>query len=256
MRSTKVPAAAALLAAPAVLYLLAFFYAPLAYLAVYSGEKGLLAPYIEVLTRPHYHLIILNSAAVAAATALVVTLLALAPSYYIALEAGRRERIILLALFVSPFIVDVLLRTLSIKLVLSLAGIGPGWKATFIGLVYENLPLGILFAFAGVSSVSRSLVEAARTLGAGRLQVYRSIVAPLALPWLAAGFVVVFLVSFTDYVVPSLLGGTTGFTVGSLIYHLILSGDRWDLGGAVTLLVTLLSATAAYAVFRQAYRVL
>ncbi|WP_158298236.1 ABC transporter permease [Aeropyrum pernix] len=256
MRSSSIAGYTALLAAPAALYLLAFFYAPLAYLAVYSGEEGFLGPYLEVLTRPHYYVVIANSAAVAAATALAVMLLALVPSYYIALEAGGRERIVLLALFVSPFIVDVLLRTLSIKLVLTLVGVKPGWTATFIGLVYENLPLGILFAFAGVSGVSRSLVEAARTLGAGRLEVYRSVVAPLALPWLAAGFVVVFLISFTDYVVPSLLGGTTGFTVGSLIYHLILSGDRWDLGSAVTLMVTLLSAAAAYLVFRQAYRVL
>ncbi|MCE4616277.1 MAG: ABC transporter permease subunit [Aeropyrum sp.] len=242
---------------PPLLFILSFFYAPLAYLAVFSaGEGGLVRPYIEVLTKPQYYTIIVASFLSALAVSIASLLISLPVGYYIVHSASRGEATLLLVLFVAPFIVDILLRALSLKLLLSLLSIKPGWTATTLGLLYGNLPLAIIFSYAGMRGVPHSLIEAARTMGASQLSAHLWITIPLASPWLAAGGVIVFLLSLTDYVVPSLLGGTTGFTVGSLIYYLILSGDRWDLGSALTLLVTLASSLSAFLVFRRVYRVL
>jgi ABC-type spermidine/putrescine transport system permease subunit I len=47
-----------------------------------------------------------------------------------------------------------------------------------IGLVWDNIPLTVLILAAGLGSVSNASVEAARDVGAGRLQVLWSIILP------------------------------------------------------------------------------
>lgn len=239
---------------PPLLFIIAFFYAPLAYIALFSaGEGGFISPYLEIISKPQYFIVIVNSFVTASAVAVIVMTLSIPPGYYLALESGGRERLLLLAFFTAPFIVDVLLRTLSLKILLGLLGVGPGRLSTALGLVYVNLPLGIIFSYAGFRLVPRNLVDAARTLGAASLESHLRVTLPLAAPWIAAGSVVVFLISFTDYVVPSLLGGTTGYTVGTLIYYLILSGDRWDLGSSLAILVSLASMCVAYTMMKKGF---
>ncbi len=255
MRSTL---AAALLATPMALFLLAFFYAPLVYVAVYSVEAGegvLLSAYLEVLTRPEYYGVIASSAVNAMVVAIVSTALAAPAAYYVASLASPRLRPLLLVVLVAPFWVDVLLRALSLKAILYLLGVREGYLAMMLGLVYEYLPISIITGYVAFTGAPPRLVEAARTLGATPLQAFVSVVLPLSAPWLVAGSVIVFLMALTDYVVPGLLGGTQGFTVGTLLYHLILSGDRWDLGSAVTSLLTVATVAGTALAFKRVYEV-
>lgn len=47
-----------------------------------------------------------------------------------------------------------------------------------IGLVWDNIPLTVLILISGLGNVSNAMVEAARDVGAGRLQVLWSIILP------------------------------------------------------------------------------
>jgi len=247
----------ALLATPLTLFLLAFFYAPLIYAAAYSLESGggLLSAYIEVLTGPEYYGVIAASAVNALIVAFAATALAAPAAYYAAALAPPRLRPLILAVLVAPFWVDVLLRALSLRTLLYMAGLREGYLAMMLGLIYEYVPIAILTGYAAFTGGHQRLVEAARTLGASPLQAVIHVVAPLAAPWLAAGAVIIFLMAFTDYVVPGLLGGTQGFTVGTLLYYLILAGDRWDLGSAIASLLTLATVAGAALAFKRVYEV-
>jgi len=63
--------------------------------------------------------------------------------------------------------------------------------------------------------------------------------------------VLVFLMSVTEFVIPSLLGGIQGFTVGSLVYYMFLSSGMWGVGAALTVVVVVALAAAMVALGRR-----
>lgn len=245
------------LATPMLMFLLAFFYAPLVYVAFYSvtSSEDPLSAYIEALTRPEYFGVIVYSAVNALIVAVASTLLAAPAAYYVASLGDPRVKAMILAVMVAPFWVDVLLRALSLKALLLLAGVREGYLAMMVGLVYEYIPISLITGYVAFAQTPGSLIEAARTLGATPLQAAIRVVVPLASPWLAAGAVIVFLMALTDYVVPGLLGGTQGFTVGTLLYYLFLAGDRWDLGSALASILTLATVLGTAIAFKRVYEV-
>lgn len=231
-----------LAALPLILFLLAFFYAPLAVLAYYSiveedGGYGL-DNYIELFRDPAYLKVVLYSVAIAGQTTLATLLLSLPAAYYIAIHSRGPEKAALLVAMVTPFWIDFLLRALAIKNIMYLLDIREGYASMMAGMVYDYLPYMFLPVYASLSGIRESLLQAARALGAGPLHVATKIILPLALPGIVAGSILVFLMSMTEYVIPALLGGTQGFTIGTLIYYLFLSGDKWGQGSALTLLIT------------------
>ena len=247
---------AILLTAPLALYLAAFFYAPLVYLALRgAGEEGLLSAYIEALSRPEYHVFYVKSLIAATLATLIAGVLAVPPAFYAAYYSGSRERLLIVILMVAPFWIDVLLRALALKVLLRLAGIGPGFGAMVAGLAYEVLPLMFIAAYAGAIFTPKNLIDAARTLGASPFKAFAKVALPLSSPWLAAGAAISFIYAFSDYTIPSLLGGTTGYTVGTLLYILVLEGDRWDVGSAVAIVVTLATMAGAAFLFKRVYRI-
>lgn len=245
------------LATPMLLFLLAFFYAPLVYVVFYSltTSDDPLSAYVEALARPEYLGVTIYSAVNALIVAAASTLLAAPAAYYVASLGDPRVKAMILAVLVAPFWVDVLLRTLSLKALLLLAGVGEGYLPMMIGLVYEYIPISLITGYVAFTRTPGSLVEAARTLGATPIQAAIRVVVPLASPWLAAGAAMVFLMALTDYVVPGLLGGTQGFTIGTLLYYLFLAGDRWDVGSALASMLTLATVLGAAIAFKRMYEV-
>ncbi|MCE4611702.1 MAG: ABC transporter permease subunit [Desulfurococcales archaeon] len=247
---------AAFLAAPLALYLAAFFYAPLVYLALEGARgEGLVSAYIEALTRPEYHVFYTRSLVAATLATLIAGALAVPPAFYAAYYSAGKEKMLVVVLMIAPFWIDVLLRALALKVLLRLVGVGPGFGAMVAGLAYEVLPLMFIAAYVGAAFTPRNMIDAARTLGAGPLQAFLRVILPLSAPWLAAGAAISFIYAFSDYTIPSLLGGTTGYTVGTLLYILVLEGDRWGVGSAVAIVVTLATMAGAALLFKRVYRV-
>ncbi len=241
---------------PMAVFLAAFFYAPFAILAHQSLESPTgrltLGNYVEIVRDPTYLRVVASSLLVAAETTAATLALSLPAAYYIARLAGPRERPVLIAALLTPFWVDVLLRSYAVKSIIHALGLREGYAAMMLGMVYEYLPIMFLPVYASLQRLPQSAIDAARTLGASGLDLARRVVLPLALPGIAAGSVLVLLMSMTEFVVPALLGGTQGFTVGSLIYYLFLSGGMWGVGAALATALTLALAAAAFLLARRA----
>jgi len=243
--------------APMALFLAAFFYAPFIVLAYQSlqtpGGRGVtLENYLTVFRDPAYFKVVLSSLAIAGETTLATLALALPAAYYIARMSGPREGPILLALLLTPFWVDVLLRSFALKSIIYTLGMREGYAAMMVGMVYEYLPIMFLPIYASMLRIPESAVAAARVLGATPRDVTLRVVLPLTLPGIVAGSALVLLMSMTEFVVPALLGGTKGFTVGSLIYYLFLSGGLWGVGAALAVLLTAALTVAAFLLARRA----
>lgn len=78
-------------------------------------------------------------------------------------------------------------------------------------IFFVTLPLVTLSL--GFSSIDRSLVEAAATMGADDRTIFRTVVLPLILPYLVSGYAFAFVLSLNEYIVAYM---TIGFTMETL----------------------------------------
>lgn len=240
---------------PLIIFLALFFYAPFIILGYQSfqglGGEFTLDNYLALVRDPTYLHVILYSIVIAVETTVITLLLAYPASYYVARIAGGQEKIILLALLLAPFWIDVLLRSIAIKTIIYTIGLREGYTAMMIGMVYEYLPIMFLPIYASMSRISRSAIDAARVFGANTWDLIRRVTVPMTLPGIVAGSLLVLLMSMTEFVIPSLLGGTQGFTIGSLIYYLFLSGGLWGVGAALTMIVTVMLMVFAFIIAKR-----
>lgn len=114
---------------------------------------------------------------------------------------------------VSPFILPPVITALGLLTFWASIGFyGAPWTAVIShGIFFVTLPLVTLSL--GFSSIDRSLVEAAATLGAGERTILRTIVLPLILPYLVSGYAFAFVLSLNEYIVAYM---TVGFTMETL----------------------------------------
>lgn len=105
------------------------------------------------------------------------------------------------------------------------------------GLVEFTLPFMVLSLVGVIQGIDPSLEQAARALGANRWVVIRRITLPLSMPGILSGSVLVFSISISSYVIPSMLGGGHVPSLPLQIYDLVFSTDIWELGAALSLIL-------------------
>lgn len=244
-----------LLLLPFLTFLGIFFYLPFTLLVYYSftDREGRFTfeNYIEIFRNPSYLDTVAYSLLVSLLVIALTLVAALPAAVYVAVFANSWERAVLLVAFITPFWIDFLIRAWAMKNILYFFDVREGFLAMILGLVYDFLPYMFLPIYLALSRAPENMISAARVLGAGWWTVISQVLLPYALPGIFAGAVLVGLLSFAEFVIPSLLGGTSGFTVGALVYTLILKGDQWGVGSALSVLVTLLTLAAVILLGRQ-----
>jgi spermidine/putrescine transport system permease protein len=117
-----------------------------------------------------------------------------------------------------------------------------------VGFIHVFLPYMILNIYVSLEGIDRNLEPAARTLGATPWQAFKEVTLPLSLPGLAAGCLLVFVLTGGSYVTPLILGGPSDFLFGNLVYDAIVTELNWPMGAtlAFTLLILLGSVVLLY----------
>ena len=96
-----------------------------------------------------------------------------------------------------------------------------------LGLVYGYVPFMILPLYAFLDRIDRSLLEAARDLGASPFHAFRLVTLPLSVPAILAGCVIIALPMFGDYYTPDLLSGSPKTTlIGNQINLYVRGGQQ------------------------------
>lgn len=121
--------------------------------------------------------------------------------------------------------------------------------AVYVGMIHILLPFMILPLYAVMRGIDRNLLRAAGNLGAPPSAVFRRVFLPLSLPGVAAGCLLVFILSLGFYITPALLGGQKDVMVSMLIQQQI-SQLKWGFGAALAL-VLLIIALGIYALFTR-----
>jgi len=128
-------------------------------------------------------------------------------------------------------------------------------RAVLMTMAVIYLPFVILPIFLALERIPRSLLHASTDLGAGAWDTFRRVVLPLSLPGTIAGGLFAFVLALGDFITPQMVGGTTGFTIGRVIFSQFGLAYDWPFGAAMAsiLLATALAGivAAGYAITRQ-----
>jgi ABC-type spermidine/putrescine transport system permease subunit I len=179
-------------------------------------------------------------------------------AYFIARHGGRWKTLLLIGL-VAPFWISYLMRMLAwvnllqddgyvndVLMWLHVIDEPRAWldgraSTVILGLVYGYVPFLILPLYAALDQIDKSLLEAARDLGAGRFQTFRRVTLPLSKPGILAGSVIIALPMFGDYYTPDLLSGSPRTNmIGNQITLFILGGTQRQIGAALVIVLMLL----------------
>jgi putative spermidine/putrescine transport system permease protein len=89
---------------------------------------------------------------------------------------------------------------------------------TFVVFVYMWLPFMILPIQAAIERIPVSYIEASGDLGANPATTLRKVIAPLAMPGIAAGSIFTFSLTLGDYIIPQVIGDSTLY-IGQVVYR-------------------------------------
>ena len=197
--------------------------------------------------------------------ALKTTLICLLLGYPIAYILSNMKKTVagfLSVLFFVPMWMNFVLRTYAWQAILeyflpNLLGMKDGTltgteAAVLMVLVYNFLPFMIMPLYNTLAKLDKSLLEAARDLGANAFTTFRKVVLPLSVPGIVSGITMVFIPAITAFSVPGIVSGITmvfipaitAFTVPALIGN----GKYYLYGNEIELAFKTLSGQGDYAI--------
>ncbi|WP_407506362.1 spermidine/putrescine ABC transporter permease PotB [Vibrio parahaemolyticus] len=202
--------------------------------------------------------------------AIIATLLCLIIGYpfaYTVAKMPEKWRPFMLFLVIVPFWTNSLIRTYGLKIVLGTQGILNKSlmamdiidkplrlmyteTAVMIGLVYILLPFMILPLYSAIEKLDNTYIEAAKDLGASKLQTITKVILPLTMPGIIGGCLLVLLPALGMFYISDLLGGAKNLLIGNVIKSQVLNARDWPFGAATSIALTIAMAIMLYAYYR------
>jgi len=113
-------------------------------------------------------------------------------------------------------------------------------NAVYIGIIYTYLPFMVLPIYSALEKMDESLIEAAEDLGCSRFSAFWLVTFPLSRPGMIAGSFLVFIPALGEFVIPSLLGGSSTLMIGKVLWEEFFSNRDWPVASAVAVVLLLL----------------
>jgi len=260
-----------LLIAPALVWLVGLIVLPHLELAVLS-LRARVAPrvyefsfnqYRTFFEEPLYWHTFVRTAGMSILATLCTLLISFPVAWYIAKIARGRSKSVLFILCLIPFWVSETVRTLGWMILLRESGVLPRLlvdvgittmpvemlyhdATILVGLVYTSMLFMVVPLVSALESLDDSLVEAAYDLGGDGWSILRQIVVPHAAPGIAAGSIVVFMLTLGNYLTPTLLGGKNSLWFTEQIYTQFITRFNWEQGAAFGFLLLVLSTAIVW----------
>ncbi|MEM9709915.1 MAG: ABC transporter permease [Pseudomonadota bacterium] len=271
------------LASPGLIFFLIFFIIPVSALFLISFDRsstGIVdirwmfdfSNYERFFTRAIYYEAAMRSVGLATIVAGVTLILGYPVAYLIAQTKDPFWNTFLMILVLSAMQLDMVIRLFGLMVLMGDAGLineglrAAGWIGeqplplmynffgVVVGLVQFSLPFMILSLVGVIQSIHPSLEEAARSLGASRWRAFWKITIPMSMPGILAGMLLVFALSISSYVVPTLMGGWQVVVLPIHIFQQISELAKWQFGASVAVVMFLISVAAMLVYQRMASR--
>ncbi len=252
-----------LLLMPGIGWLLLFMIAPLGILAVisfkaYQPGHGIVdvwqvANYTKFLTDPFYLSVLWSTLATGASVTLLTLLLGFPLAYALAHSRGWKRSALYFGVLM-PLLTSAVVRTFGWMILLGNNGfinrtlLQAGLVGHPIRLMYNLsgvivaltevlLPFMVLALDAALLNIDPFIVEAARNVGGRRARVFFRITLPLSLPGIVSGSILVFSLSISAFVTPSLIGAAQVKLMSTVIYQQAMALLDWPFGAAIAFIM-------------------
>lgn len=262
------------LISPTFLYALALLFLPVLIVIAYSfwtqnyldiDRTFTLENYRQALTEPIYRDLFVRSLWISLAVSFATVAFSYPVAWFISFHGGVHKNLWLFLVTV-PCWTSYLLRVMSWKVILGYGGVmNTGLislgvidkpltsllynsNAVVITLVHSWAAFAILPIYVSLQKIDRTLIEAARDLGDGRLRAFLRVTLPLSLPGVISAFLIVMIPTVGDFVTPRLVGGKDGVMIATAIQAQFGKGANWPLGAALSVTTMVLVSLAAAAV--------
>ncbi|EJP1399124.1 spermidine/putrescine ABC transporter permease PotB [Salmonella enterica] len=207
------------------------------------------------LLDPLYFEVLLHSLNMALIATLSCLVLGYPFAWFLA-KLPEKIRPLLLFLLIVPFWTNSLIRIYGLKIFLSTKGYLNEFllwlgvidtpirimftsSAVIIGLVYILLPFMVMPLYSSIEKLDKPLLEAARDLGASKMQTFIRIIIPLTMPGIVAGCLLVMLPAMGLFYVSDLMGGAKNLLIGNVIKVQFLNIRDWPFGAATSITLTI-----------------
>lgn len=207
------------------------------------------------LLDPLYFEVLLHSLNMALIATLSCLVLGYPFAWFLA-KLPEKIRPLLLFLLIVPFWTNSLIRIYGLKIFLSTKGYLNEFllwlgvidtpirimftpSAVIIGLVYILLPFMVMPLYSSIEKLDKPLLEAARDLGASKIQTFIRIIIPLTMPGIVAGCLLVMLPAMGLFYVSDLMGGAKNLLIGNVIKVQFLNIRDWPFGAATSITLTI-----------------
>lgn len=237
---------------PLMIFVLLGFDFPVALMLGWSIRDPFptLRHYAYLAETPVYLRVIGNTMRVGLITTLVCILIGYPLAYWMQ-GLSAKARMVALSLVILPFWISILIRTYAWIVILGNAGLVNrvlielgliGAPISFlynefgvtVGTVNVLLPFFVLPLYATMTRVDRRLLQAAESMGASRRTIFWRIFFPQTRAAVAAGGVMVFILTLGFYITPAVLGGGRVSMVANMLDTLINQVPRWELAAAIS----------------------
>jgi putative spermidine/putrescine transport system permease protein len=186
----------------------------------------------------------------------VICILAGFPLAYIMARASPRLRLWLIICITLPLMTSVVVRTFGWMVLLGRGGLIPDTlylmgavrrnytlmqteTAIVIGMVQVLFPFMVLSILGVIMKIDQRLEEASRIMGCTFLQSVRLVVLPLSRPGVIAGSLLVFTLSASYFITPTLLGGARLPVLAGSIYEAATKTLDWPFAAAQSIILLL-----------------
>lgn len=213
------------LTVPAFTILLVVFGSPivLLFLTSFNAPAFSLINYEAFLGQPANVRVLLQTIQVSVVATAICVIIGY-PMAYLITAASKRLRMVLLVLVIVPYLTSLLVRTYAWIVILGdnglvnrlLLGLGLissplpliySRMAVYIGMIHIMLPVMILPLVSVMMGIDKSLMAAARSMGASPFSAFWRVFLPLSLPGVRSGLLLVFVFCLGFYITPAALGG-------------------------------------------------
>ena len=215
---------------------------------------------------PMYAEVLLHSINMALVATLACLILGYPFAFFLA-KMPKKIQPLLLFLLIVPFWTNSLIRIYGLKIFLSTKGYFNEFllwiglidkplriiytpEAVVLGLVYILLPFMVLPLYSSIEKLDKPCLEAARDLGANKLQTYNRIIIPLTMPGIIAGCLLVMLPAMGLFFVADLMGGAKNLLIGNVIKSQFLNIRDWPFGAATSICLTLVMGLMLFVYYR------
>jgi putative spermidine/putrescine transport system permease protein len=241
-----------------LLFLGIFFLVPFGQLLMESlqrGEAYTISNYTKILTDGFYWKTILFTFEISLWSTLLCFVLGYPVAYYLNFYVhSRQARRLIYLILITPLFTSNIVRAFGWIVMLgregivnkSLLAVGltdaplhmtyTKWGIV-LALSYTLVPFMVLAIGSVLQNINRSVIEAARDLGANPVTTFLKVTLPLSLPGVMAGTLIVFTLGVSAYVTPSMMSGGRFIVMPMVIFQQYMVVFDANVGAALSVIL-------------------